>query len=595
LSRGGWSYGSSNNADGTPRYFSPSGLTKGDPEGEAGCPRAWYYNYVLKIKKPQTKAQADGVEMHSQIENYLMTGKKDLGSLALSGAHYIPPPGPGLQVELDIGSGDLATAPVRARGIPLVGFVDLLNERGINYADEGAIHDPPGTIEVLDWKSTSSTKYIKSPQEMASTIQMTAYGKWVITTYPGVEWVRLSHAYFITKGKHAARKVSLRVHRDQVETQWNRIDKLAGLLIDVSKETNVDKVEANGNACDAYLGCYYASRCSYNNHNSLDLEELGWSPPKQLTENADMTLLEKLKSKGAAAAETTAAPNLDAEMKRLAKEEVLTRWPGLDGVIAELGRTGLGFPMLTGDAARAYATLTDITIKTDALAGSGDMAEFSFSDPQDLFEVLKEARAIASDEGADTNSLLPPDAPSADLIPAAATAPVAPVATATDAALEAAAEAPKKKAGRPKKEVAPTPAPTVSNVPSESGAEIAITAATAAALSEETAPAPSNFFVDCIPSSVAEPLWPVISQITASIAKKHGAEDIRCGSNDGPLGFGRWKGVLANSIRTLVTSGRLPTNDYTLDVGMSEIGQVVAEALREACRTTGGIFVKGTR
>jgi hypothetical protein len=240
-------------------HFSATSLTKGDPDSEEGCPRAWHYERVEGRKPPQTRAQDAGIQLHGQLERYELTGQNDLGSLALRGMQYIPAPGPDLFVEHDlVRSVDLelrareaersrnpeqakqirhlatlATAPLRARGVPLTGYIDLLHARAINYGvGDGELEDsidPPGTVEVLDWKTTAAASYIKPPEVMARTIQMTIYGRWVTICMPAVEQIRASHVYFVTRGSERPRKVSLRVLPEQIERQWQRIDRLAGL------------------------------------------------------------------------------------------------------------------------------------------------------------------------------------------------------------------------------------------------------------------------------------------------------------------------------------------------------------------------------
>jgi hypothetical protein len=612
MSRPAWPYGAAL-VGGAPKYFSPSALMTADPDSESGCLRKWWFQYVKKLKEPETGAQAEGTALHASIENYLVTGRReDLNALALPGLHMLPRPGPDLMIEHDIVGGDLKNAPLRAAGVPIAGFIDLVHRRCVNEggSDVTDVQDPPNTVSITDWKSTSNIKYIKSPKEMADTLQMTTYGKWALTKWPESEWVRLSHGYFITKGKNVPKKVSLRVHRDQIDQRWKHIDKLAGYLVDVAKETNQDKIPGNARACDAYRGCFHRDYCSYAMHNSLDslgapstatitLDELGYQEPQGDTVTGT-SLLARLKNKNADATATTEPkkPNpadVAAEKSRLAKEEVLARWPGLDDVFKGFDELGMGKPALAGDAAKAYATLNGLKLESDALAGTGDLGSFTFSDPTELPAVLAEARDIVAGKTAESEpqaeapaAVLPPDAPSAKVVAAPPAPPVA-----ADAAIEAAAETPgKKKPGRPKKEAAATVSPEV---------DAAIAAAEASVTTDSTAAVPVTiveaklyFYVDCVPLASGESFWPLVNDILETLAKKHHTDDIRCAPNkDSVLAFGGWKGILAHALR--VASAKIPAGRYVLDGASSEIGQVVAETMRDVMAKNGGEFVRGTR
>lgn len=101
---------------------------------------------------------------------------------------------------------------------------------------------------------------------------------------------------------------------------------------------------------------------------------------------------------------------------------------------------------------------------------------------------------------------------------------------------------------------------------------------------------PSRFlFVDCAVEGMPTfPLEPYIAAKCAEIAKAYDAVDIRCGSNESPLGYNRWRGVLAACVRDDLP----PSGSYTLTgVGESEIKAIVVEALRPYCAA----FVRGMR
>ncbi len=576
------------------RYLSPSALTTADPDSSDGCLRKYWYAYHEGIKEPSTKAQQIGTDLHAEIEQYLLTGTKALSSLALSGLHMVPTPGPDLLVELPIAGNKLATAPLRVAGIPIVGYIDLIHERGTNQgtADVEDTIDPSGTVEVLDWKTTSDERWIKSPQEMSSTLQMVSYGKFVTVINPDVEHIRLSHGYFVTKGKAKTKKVTLRVTQDHVEKHWVKIERLAAAIKDVAKETNPDKVPPNLRACSAYRGCPHATYCSAAMHNSL-AEVIGLSRAKELLATKepkeDMSILDKMKKP---------SPAVQAEIDRLKAEEAASS--PIVTMRAKIEAYGLGFPALGGAAALAHAKAMNMTLDGSGYAGTGELAEYTIMEVSDLAEVLEDVAKIAK-ERADLSAL--------------EAAPVEPVAEATSVPSLLPPDAPKR--GRPRK-------PVVISAPSLELAEavIAEAAATAALVFElSPEPAPSsttvvnvqnmasaartetfatgynsvaspaiNLFVDCIPSCQAESFWTIIHKVTANMAEYYKCDDYRS-SDHKDLSFGKGKGILSAMIKAIP----IPPGNYTLDGATTETAQIVAEAMREVCAKSGGLFVRGTR
>jgi hypothetical protein len=600
------------------QYFSPSTLMAADFSTSEGCLRRVYYEKILRLKGPEQGWQTLGRELHAQNEIYLLTGDKSgMGSLALSGLHMLPKPftvDPRIMIEHEIGGKPLADAPCKAAGIPVAGYIDAIHWQGTNAgaSDVTDTVDPEGTVEVVDWKTTSDPKWIKSAQEVSRTLQMTIYGKWALITKQA-EQVRLSHGYYITKGRHTPRKVSLRVHRDQIEERWEYVEHLASSLVEAIKEDKVDNVPANTKACGAYKGCPHQSYCTAYSHNSLAsifgtdfaASLLGQDKPSEsiLTvppgTDINMSLLAKLQ-----AANTTTPPpagpkpEVAIEMKRLALEEVAIKYPTIANTIEALEKVGLGLPTLLGEAARVYAI-----IKGAAPFAVGELAQFTFDDPNQLPVVLAEAQAIVASRKVAPGitaptpveapvavvSPFPEDAPPALASPPEAEEP-APVITNAAEAIEAAAGETKKKGRKKKAEetatvdaTAPTPAAsTVTHYVAELSPE-----ATAI-----------NLYVDCIPSCKFESFWPFVNQVTSKMAEIYGAEvalfggkDYRVVDDKSPLAYGKGKGFLAAGLRAMA----IPPGNYVLDNSMTETGAVVVEAMREVVAASGGLLVRGIR
>lgn len=604
MSRDGWAHGEALTPDKKGwRYFSPSTLMSADPTTSEGCLRKLFYEKVLQLKGPEQKWQTDGKILHAQNEDYLLTGHKNMESLALSGLFMLPKPktvDPRIEIEHDITGGSLETAPLHAAGVPIAGLIDCVHWQGTNAGTTDIMEaiDPPGTVEVIDWKTTSDPKWIKTAQEMARTLQMTTYGKWALVAKKA-DRVRLSHGYYITKGRHTPRKVSLLVHKDQIDERWEYVEHLASSLIEAVKETNVDNVPANTRACDAFRGCPHRGYCKAAQHNSLSsligsdfattllADSVLFIPTsEELSKEPSMSLLDRLKATAPAASIATPNLNVQSEMQRLALEEVNAKYPGIGATLDALEKVGLGMPKFEGELARVYSIVRGTSAPAE---GNGELKECSFAEPEQLAKVLEEAQAIVASRGGTTTTVVSPfpeDAPPALASPAVKEEPAPePILTAEDAMAVAAGEKPKKRGPKPKvkvEEVAEA-APTLQTTIEEVVKDVLETPATTTTA--------INLFVDCVPSVAYQSLWPLINRLTDIMAQQHNAVDYRSADDKSPLGYSKWKGWLAHGLRNTP----IPPGNYVLDNSMTDTGAVVVEAMRDIVAKSGGLFVRGTR
>lgn len=645
MSRPPWPYGRTI-VDGELQFASPTSLTLADPDSE-GCFRKFWYQVLRGIKSPPTKSQQIGVDLHAEIERYLLTGEKRLSSLALSGLHAIPdpiPPGapagtkPGsdLGIELDIGGGSLAVAPVRADGLPVVGYIDLVHERGTNKGTDDVLQafDPPNTIEVIDWKTTGDKKWIKSPNEMARTIQMTTYARWAFTVAPKAEHVRLSHVYFVTRGAAHARKVSLRVVREPIERRWEQIEALARTLRHVARETDPDKVPANLNACGAYGGCPAREVCTAAMRQALadfvGPVEADKHFPKEHKDDMGLTLLDQIRQKAAAKPEiqpatvvSPAAPTGDlpaaqlssgfggvvhgndaakkaaeeAAAKQKAEAEALARLQAEEEAtralvqfteaLQALEALRCGLPQLSGDAAALYAKVKNHA-PAAGFAGSGHVGQINVSDVATMQKLAAEVL-----EAVRSGALVPEPEKAA---PAAPTAPIGGLLSPETPASKPAAAAP----ALPAIEGAPADAPPAEKPATKKGKKAKEELASVPASPTASMPSPLpvivpdaiNLFVDVlIDQPIATSFQPILDKACTDLCTKFGAADLRCAPDQTPLAFGKWKGALTAYLREI----EVPPSTYVLDTQGSEIAQVAAEAMRLRCRQTGGIFLRGVR
>lgn len=589
------------------RYFSPSSLTAADPNQYGGCLRRWFFKYVLGKKEPFTASQKKGVEVHDQIERYLKTGDKLLGSIAMAGARFIPAPGPTNQVEFSmveterVGELDIIRkAPLTAAGKPVVGFGDLLIRNAETWINEEGEHRPnrPNTVEPIDWKTTSKLDNAKPAAALVETIQMPGYGEWAARTNgTPIDWVRLSHVTFQTTGRATAIKRSALVSREEVARRWELAEGVARSCIDAARETDAAKVPGNKRACGAYRGCPHADYCPIASESSLD-DLLGVTASKEIT----MSLTGKL----SLLANATPAPapsvslDLKAQIAALKEEEArahaaasapapmpaVAQAPvpaGFIEALATIERAGMGFPAMTPVLAQVYAAAKGMKIEAGApIQGSGTLGQLTLIDPAQVLQLAAEVGPMPAPVKVEPAAvgILPSDAPASNPLLAAKpldTGAAQAVASATgptplDVELaeenaEMKGEAPKKrKPGRPKK-----------SEPKE--VQMGDTTTDADFETEET-----EIYVNALPrfGTSFKDLSPYIAALNASLSADYQAADVRCAPKGTPLEFGGWKGVVAGVARLKPPA----PGTYVLLV-RTELDQIVADALADFVVSTG--------
>ena len=576
MSAHGWAHGKNLTPDGEVRYLSPSAATLADPGSDGGCLRKFYYQYRLGIKVPGSKAQADGQALHAELERYIKTGNRNMSALALAGLHMVPPPPhDDVLVEHEMSSafsdpehafavdearalrlaGDLDGARrmlesveiVSASGIPIIGRIDLVHGRGTNQGTEDPSDalDPPGTIEILDFKTSSNVeRYAKTPAELGRTIQMLAYGMWAALD-PEVHHVRLSHAYFQTKGRPVTRKVSVRLPRTEILARWEYAENLARRIADAARLPSVDDVEPNLSACGSFGGCFYADQCSARQSKQGLI-----FPRKEKKDPMALSVLDKIKKADA----ERAAPAVPPEFAKA--------WQTIKDVGAKLGH---GYPSVAGDAAKWVAAIDKLPdFKGQGLAGAGNLGSATVANIEDAQQVAGELAEVLAESESDpaiptgaAESTAPPPPPAATKV-----TPLAPDAPASDPAIASAGpegKDPTKKGGTRSKAKPAAEAPKVEVPPTAGGFAL---------------------FVDCVPSCahvrLEIDLLKLADDVAALASEELGAKvyDIRaCDAK--PLGFGGWRGVYAGHVFDM----KVPDGPVVVMTGGSELLQVACEAL----------------
>lgn len=472
------------------RYGAPTTIGKADPSS-SGCLRRWFYRYVLRWKTEEGAWLDVGKTCHAEIETSLLTGANVLGPISGAARRFVDPlRGKRLLLEHDIGGGlpDFSNAKLRLAGVPIIGYCDVIHEDpAIDDAGE-LFNDPPGTVEILDWKFGAAKIdaeicYAKKPADLALDIQMITEAAWVNRVWPSDAPERLSHVYTNTKGRAKSTKSSILVDREHVERRVEYVAAIVRTMIDAAREVNADTVTPNTNACDAFGGCPYREKCSAYQVFSLDLGsrfggqgELGLLAALNLEGESQMGLMDAINIPGI----TPAAPAVPASTVPVVSNAsgvaaiigghdiaaqmaaaagiplgVATQpapvtppppaWPpGFAEAVQEIEAKGYGFPPVMDAAGAAYRAVK-IAMGQQGYAGSngpiagvGDLARVEWvKDPARIIGIATEMRALPPKPSSTPAPVTTPPVAPVTAAPAAPMGLVSPDAPASNPALAA--------------------------------------------------------------------------------------------------------------------------------------------------------------
>lgn len=430
--------------NGVIRFFSVSSLKKGDPKSLEGCPRAYFRRYVDRVKEPQKDSAAESERYHGETSHFLTTGEKRVSAIVSRGLHVLPAPGPDLLVEQEIsGAPKLSRPVVFAAGIPLLGKVDLAHRRGVNVgcSDIEDTIELPNTAEVADHKFVSSFDRNLAPIQLPRDIQMAGYGQWAVNVWPDVERVRLSHHYFHKKKNTPAIKVSTVVDRRVIEENWNSVEGLARLLVDIARfKGDWNQVEANTKACGAYGGCHYATNgCAAFHAHSRDnsLTQLFGAMAVPMLQPPELQQMSNVTNNDPALAQQQAlqAQLAQAQASQVPPQPAYQLPQGFVEAISVVNGVGMGWPALTGEAAATFAYAHQIALPPEGFPATGQFAAIAAAQGTagkvlhtvaDVIQIASELRAFKA-----------PAPPPAPHVPTYAPPPVAPPVIAAPAAVPA--------------------------------------------------------------------------------------------------------------------------------------------------------------
>lgn len=310
------------------------------------CKRSWFLKSVLRAPEPQRGAQALGESFHLVMEKVPKglpwPGKDETGAseeewdkaeqLAKIALPLLPAD-PGNKILREHGI-TMDTYP----GGPLMkGYIDLAVPEGVGWE---ALLIPPTEAIVGDYKTLSDFRYMKTPEELANSVQMMIYAKWAIS--PGglllpvddltptsaeeaellqinsKRSVRLVHFYARTKppfGRNSIRNESAIVTVPQINAFWDKTLDIVREMQQVSACGSFEDVTATGTLtghCEAYGGCGFRDKCGIAGPSNIKgLFQIGKKPQTPSTPTGqDMSgsaILAKIQAARAAAAGQTVA------------------------------------------------------------------------------------------------------------------------------------------------------------------------------------------------------------------------------------------------------------------------------------------------
>jgi len=212
------------------------------------CPRLWFYERVLDQRRPPSAAMTVGKDIHARLEHWERTGElpaaDDPHLELVTQAAEIIHRHPGLLIEQEF------TIATYDGGPGWTGFIDL--------------YDPEAVPErILDHKTISDLRYMKTPEEIRDNLQMLSYAKWAMETR-GIGVVAVGHIYYRTRGKPKviAGPVEV-VDKEHVLEKW------AGYMttvremdaIHTAAGRDVMAISPNTASCGMYGGCFFRQDC----------------------------------------------------------------------------------------------------------------------------------------------------------------------------------------------------------------------------------------------------------------------------------------------------------------------------------------------
>ncbi len=545
------------------------------------CHRRWHFSKVLNRPDPAGPAASAGTIVHKGIEDFMESGFLETLTPLQKNMIRFAPPAKTLGVRMEV---PIDTIGLKVEGIPVIGRIDCINDSGVWYDNEGVEHKmEPNEIEVLDWKTTKSLEYAKTPNQMSNTFQMRMYAKAALELRKVIDRVRVSHGYGQMQRKPEALKVTKVLTVHEIETFWYaNIVPAVRLMKHTARQTDFRKVQPNFEAChDFGKRCPFMDECEGDTLSMI----IGTSSALPNLNNAanggnTMSLLSKFNTGGQRAAmqvpESVTAKAME-EARAIAQEF------SQENTNKKVEEYKAGMAVL-----RASVLPPDAPPSDPVLAKAGAEGQFH-KNAVGLYVVKDGQWTLAGAKSKADYAALVEGSRTSGGSPAIATVtPITPL-TVPTREFSGLSELPIKRGrGRPVGSTKAKKAQLVASTPDinpdpDAPNGIPGTVEASELVSEPTPPASQPaagilLFVNCVPSiSECQGLEGYIEDITSRISSNCNVADIRASEHEA-LKFGKWKGLVAAAVRN-----KPPLPGAYRILGRSELYDIVIEALAPMC------------
>lgn len=323
------------------------------------CQRKWAWNKIEGLKAPPAASAQLGSDVHNRLEHFLLKGALDtsdrIGQIAAAGIRHLPRPG---------------TCDVEKNFVIESEIARYRGKMDAHWVDKSVSH-------VLDHKTTSDFKWAKTPEMLVDDVQANVYATAAMIE-DGTSVVDQTWVYYLTSKKPRSKVVRLRVHRDDAEPRFEKIEATVKQMRTIVAEgKRALELPPSPQTCMKYGGCAFVSNCQ------LTTKELTRSLYMQ------MSLAEKLKAKLNAGAAPAAVAEQPAEAPAAAARPARTSapkinpdrlGPAVDAAVAESAASiAAGAAVAAGNTAgntetpapsKKKATAADLQERREAFARS---------------------------------------------------------------------------------------------------------------------------------------------------------------------------------------------------------------------------------
>lgn len=230
------------------------------------CPRKWGYYKLDGIAKVSNKYAERGSRVHAVAELWLRDGvapdlNTEYGKIFSAGIKYLPPPG-GLLIEQKFS--------FQTENAVYVGTWDVL----VPF-DKDVLY-----IQIVDHKTTSGFKWIKTSEDLKTNIQSNIYAVAVLgyardrgvdidRVILKMDWVyylaneknprsRLSRLYVAPDVTYNTPEDGLALYQQDLLDQFDKIDQVSVLMLEHHRQGHkASDLDCNIEGCNAYGGCPY--------------------------------------------------------------------------------------------------------------------------------------------------------------------------------------------------------------------------------------------------------------------------------------------------------------------------------------------------